>query len=255
MNGYTKNINKIEFAVTYACTGRCIHCSVGDRGSACESIDPRLAENAVRGVLAEYDVKTVMAFGGEPLLYPETVYAIMSAATELSVPKRQVITNGAFTADIKKMREVAKGLCECGVNEVLISVDAFHQRTLPLGRVKIFAKELISLGVPARLQPAWLVSREDENPYNKKTREILADISECGLSENEGNIIFPEGNAKIYLSEYFENGAPKNPYEDDPFDVRCVSISPNGDVLGGNLYKQNIIDILDGYSPKIYGGA
>ena len=36
MNQYLKNLNKIEFIVTYACTGRCKHCSEGDHASCGE---------------------------------------------------------------------------------------------------------------------------------------------------------------------------------------------------------------------------
>ena len=50
-----------------------------------------------------------------------------------------------------------------------------------------------------RLQPAWLVSYTDDNPYNRKTRELLDSFQHMEISENEGNIIFPEGNAIKYL--------------------------------------------------------
>ena len=80
---YFKNLNKIEFVVTYACTGRCKHCSEGDHKACGERINPKVASNLVRQVAAEYDIKTVMAFGGEPLLYTDAVYEIMSAAREL----------------------------------------------------------------------------------------------------------------------------------------------------------------------------
>ena len=104
MNQYLKNLNKIEFVVTYACTGRCKHCSEGDHTSCGERIDPQIAADAVRKIAAEYDIKTVMTFGGEPLLYTDAVYAIMTAAKELNIPKRQVITNGYFTQNADKMR-------------------------------------------------------------------------------------------------------------------------------------------------------
>ena len=42
---------------------------------------------------------------------------------------------------------------------------------------------------------------------------------------------------------------PENPYVEDPHDVRCVSFEPNGDVLGGNVYKRGIIEILNDYVP------
>ena len=96
MNQYFKNLNKIEFVVTYACTGRCKHCSEGDHTNCGEHIDPQIAADAMRKIAAEYNIKTVMTFGGEPLLYADAVYAIMKTATELNIPKRQVITNGYF---------------------------------------------------------------------------------------------------------------------------------------------------------------
>ena len=90
MNEYLKNLNKIEFVVTYACTGRCKHCAEGDHKAQGERIDPELAADAVRRIAAVYDIKTVMTFGGEPLLYPDAVYAIMNAAVEMRVPRRSI---------------------------------------------------------------------------------------------------------------------------------------------------------------------
>ncbi|MBQ9807089.1 MAG: radical SAM protein [Clostridia bacterium] len=249
MNPYLKNLNKIEFVVTYACTGRCKHCSEGDHTSCGEHIDPQIAADAVRKIGLEYDIKTVMTFGGEPLLYTDAVYAIMTAAKELNIPKRQVITNGYFSKNADQIREVAVRLAECGVNDLLLSVDAFHQETIPLEIVRAFAAEAKKNGIPIRLQPAWLVSATDDNPYNRKTRQILNSFSDLEIPENDGNVIFPEGNALKYLAEYFTEALPDNPYLEDPRDVRCVSFSPNGDVLGGNLYESDIMELIKDYAP------
>ena len=249
MNQCLKNLNKIEFVVTYACTGRCKHCSEGDHASCGECIDPQIAADAMRKIVAEYDIKTVMTFGGEPLLYPDAVGRIMTAAKELNIPKRQVITNGYFSKNADRIREVANGLALCGVNDLLLSVDAFHQETIPLDVVKRFAAEAKGCGIPIRLQPAWLRSATDDNPYNSKTREILNSFVDMDITANEGNIIFPEGNALKYLAEYFTDELPENPYVEDPRDVRCVSFEPNGDVLGENIYSNDIMEILKDYTP------
>ena len=249
MNKYLKNLNKIEFVVTYACTGKCKHCSEGDHAACGERIDPQVAAEAVRAVASDYDIKTVMTFGGEPLLYTDAVYAVMTAAKELNIPKRQVITNGYFSKNVEKIRSVAEKLAECGVNDLLLSVDAFHQETIPLENVKNFAAEAKNCGVPVRLSPAWLVSADDDNPYNCKTREILAAFSDLDIPVGEGNIVFPAGNAKKYLAEYFGENMPKNPYIEDPCDVRTLSFSPNGDVLDGNVYREDILTIIEKYAP------
>ena len=249
MNRYLENLSKIEFVITNACTGRCKHCSEGDHESCGERIDPKVAADAVRKIASEYNIKTVMVFGGEPLLYTDAVEKIMSAAMELDISKRQVITNGYFSKNADKICKVAEMLSACGVNDLLLSVDAFHQETIPLDIVKQFATEAKKCGIPMRLQPAWLVSVTDDNPYNRKTREILDSFSDFQIPESDGNVIFPEGNALKYLAEYFKDVLPENPYVDDPRDVRCVSFSPNGDVLCGNVYKNDVLEILKNYTP------
>ena len=246
-NPYLKNLNKIEFVVTYACTGRCKHCSEGDHALCGEHIDPKVAAEAVKKIAAEYDIQTVMTFGGEPLLYPETVYEVMKAAAELNILKRQVITNGYFSQNAPTVREVAFRLAACGVNDLLVSVDAFHQETIPIDSVRRFVVEARRCGMSVRLQPAWLRNREDNNPYNQKTRDILDSFSDMRISVGEGNVIFPEGNAKKYLSAYFKDVVPTNPYVEDPRDLRCISFSPNGDVLDGNVYEKDIMELIKDY--------
>ena len=249
MNPYLKHLTKIEFVVTNACTGRCRHCSEGEHIGCNEQIDPSLAANAVRRVAELYPIQTVMTFGGEPLLHQEAVYAIHCAAKEMQVPRRQIITNGYFTKDVGQMREVASKLAACGVNDLLLSVDAFHQETIPLDAVRNFAIAVKDSGIPIRLQPAWLVSPTDQNVYNRETCKVLQSFADLQISQNEGNVIFPEGNAKRFLSEYFVDTSPENPYAEDPRDVRCLSFSARGEILGGNFYKTDILEILQQYNP------
>ena len=249
MNPYLKNLNKIEFVLTYACTGRCRHCSEGAHTDCSEEIDPRVAADAVRKIVSNYDIKTVMVFGGEPLLCLNSVMNIINTARELNIPHRQVITNGYFSKDSKKIHHIAESLNACGVNDILLSVDAFHQEYIPLDTVKFFAKELKRCGVPTRLSPAWLVAPDHPNPYNLRTREILESFKPLDIPVGKGNIVFPEGNALKYLSEYFVDIHPENPYVEDPRDVRCLSFSPDGDVLDGNLYEKDIMEILENYDP------
>ena len=135
------------------------------------------------------------------------------------------------------------------MNDLLLSVDAFHQETIPLETVRVFAAEAKKNGIPICLQPAWLVGPTNDNPYNRKTREILNSFSDLEIPENDGNVIFPEGNALKYLAEYFTDTIPENPYAEDPRDVRCVSFEPNGNVLGGNVYERDVMEILKNYVP------
>ena len=251
MNAYLRNLKKIEFVVTNACTGRCKHCSEGDHNTVCERIDPSVAADAVRKIAEQYGIETVMTFGGEPLLHLSAVEKIIGAARDMSIKRRQVITNGYFSDNRERIAEVAEHLAACGVNDLLLSVDAFHQETIPLDVVRAFAEEVKRRGIPIRLQPAWLVSRSDQNPYNQMTREILDSLADLKIPESEGNTVFPEGNALKYLGEYFKEVTPENPYVEDPSDVKCISFAANGDVLDGNVYKNGITEIMDRYCPVL----
>ena len=250
MNPYIKNLNKIEFVVTMACTGRCKHCSEGDHDGFTEHIDRTVAVEAIRKICSYYDISTVMTFGGEPLLYPETICEIHKTAASLGVAKRQVITNGFFSKDRGKIKTVSLSLADSGVNALLLSVDAFHQETIPLDTVMFFAECAVNSGIPIKLQPAWLVSPEDQNPYNETTKEIIRAFEPLHIPLNQGNVIFPSGNALKYLREYFDdNAAPFSPYEEDPEDIRTISFDANGDVLNGNVYQTDILEIIRTYRP------
>lgn len=249
MNKYFEKLEKIEFVVTYACTGKCKHCSEGDHKSCGESIDPEIAAKVVRKVAENYSIRTVMAFGGEPLLYPEAVYAIMRAASECGVPRRQLITNGFFSKEQSRIEEVARMLAECGVNDLLLSVDAFHQETIPLSIAKEFARAARGFDIPVRLSPAWLVSLTDDNPYNRRTREILDSFADVDVAVGDGNVVFLEGNAIKHLAEYFEKNAPENPYTQDPCEIKCLSIEPDGSIFDQNINHKDVLKILEECTP------
>lgn len=74
-----------------------------------------------------------------------------------------------------------------------------------------------------------------------------------GITQSGGNVIFPSGNALKYLSEYFNSSQQiKNPYEENPEDIRAISISSNGDTdtFDGNVYRTDVITIIENYTPK-----
>ena len=250
MNVYLKNLNRIEFVVTMACTGRCRHCSEGDHDGCSGHIDAEIAAEAVRKICAHYPIASLMTFGGEPLLYPDAVCTIHKTASALGITKRQLITNGFFSKRRERIEEVARALADSGINSLLLSADAFHQETIPLEPVIFFAECAVKCGLPVQLSPAWLVSPEDQNPYNLRTGEILGEFEPLGIPVGSGNVVFPSGNARKYLSEYFEeNAAESSPYDEDPRDLRTISFSPEGDVLNGNVYRTDILEIMRTYRP------
>ena len=70
MNDYLRNLNRIEFVVTMACSGKCKHCSQGSHISN-DHIDSDIAKQTIYDICSQYEIESLMTFGGEPLLYPD----------------------------------------------------------------------------------------------------------------------------------------------------------------------------------------
>ena len=156
----------------------------------------------------------------------------------------------------------AARLCACGINSFLLSVDAFHQRTIPIDRVYLFAEALKANGIEGlKLHPAWLGGRENRNPYKDETEKFLDYFAPLNLPVSKGNNVFPAGNAEKNFPDYFEKkpvdidvpcGAA--PYTERLDNIGCVSVDAGGDVIIccfpiGNIHEENIRDILERYNP------
>jgi MoaA/NifB/PqqE/SkfB family radical SAM enzyme len=261
INKYIPEINRIEFAVTYACSSKCRHCSVGTVKPS-GAIKGDVAAKVIKDITNHYKVNSVMTFGGEPLLYPDTVCSIHKTASECGIPERQVITNGYLSKKESRLTETAGRLIESGVNNIMLSVDTFHSEFVPLKLQYAFAKALCDRDFKhLKLHPAWVVNRESRNQYNDRSEECLDYFADLKLPVSGGNNIFPSGNAKLYLSEFYpkseidiEFRCGQAKYTSRLDEVKGISINPNGDVIIcafpiGNIYKNNILDLIADYDP------
>jgi MoaA/NifB/PqqE/SkfB family radical SAM enzyme len=204
-----------------------------------------------------------MTFGGEPLLYPDIVYAIHEEAKKMGIPLREVITNGFWSTKTEKIREIARNLAKSGVNEVSISVDGFHQQFVSLETVREAAASSVEAGIQrVEWNPCWVVSKDDDNKHNRRTRAILQKLRTAHVVEGEGNNLQPEGRALTSLTEFLPPRTPVPrgrcgdiPYTEELDSVRTISIEPDGRVAVcknfhiGNAFESDIIDILDNYDP------
>ncbi|MBL7200396.1 MAG: radical SAM protein [Anaerolineae bacterium] len=264
MNPYL-TVNRIEFLVTYRCNSHCKHCQVGPaaRASRPPVIDAGLAARIVGRVCEAYTPSSAMTFGGEPLLFPDVVCAVHGAARAGGIEKRQVITNAGWPRSGGEFRTVAAQLAESGVNSVCISVDAFHQETIPVPVVERNVRALVDVGIEVlEWNPCWVVSKEHDNPWNGRTRAVLDALSHLPVVEDDGNVVQPEGYARTWLREYLpaQTAAPEGSCGDMPYtgqldQVGSISVEPDGGIavcdewIIGNAAQRDVVDILRDYDP------
>jgi len=196
----------------------------------------------------------------------EVTAAIHKTATQCGIKTRQILTSGYFTNSAEESRIVAKALANAGVNNLLLSVDAFHQEHIPFEPVYQFACDVIDAKISgAILYPAWLVNREHQNPYNAKTKEILEKFYDLSIPIDEyDNQIALIGQAAKLLRGYYQES------ELDISNARIggcsellkatnISIVPNGDVMVcgfvfGNIYDEDVLDVIARYNPYEHEG-
>jgi hypothetical protein len=270
MNDYL-SVRRIEFEVTHRCNSHCVHCQVDDgkRDARPAAIDRDLAVQIVRRV-AQWESKragtsphSLMTFGGEPLLYPDAVCAIHMTARDCGIANREIITNAGTPRSGKEARDLAFRLAASGVTGISISVDAFHQEHIPLQVVERNVGFYVEADIPClEWNPCWVVSAENDNPWNQRTREVLQALAHLPVHADPGNVVQPDGHARQWLREYLPARAPlpTGSCEDAPYagrldQIDCISIEPDGGVsicrdwTIGNAAQEDVLQILERYDP------
>ena len=258
-------VDRIEFMVTYRCNSHCKHCQIEQdkRASHPAMIDEGLAVRIVRDVAQAYSPRSIMTFGGEPLLFPDVVCAIHETAKANGIGKREVITNAGWPRSEAEFRAVAFKLADSGVSDMYISVDGFHQEYIPLAIVEGNVRSLVDAGIPRlRWNPCWVVSKEHDNPWNRRTKSILQALAHLPVPESDGNIVQPEGNALMWLRDFMPPKIPiptdscgDMPYTGRLDKVRSISVEPEGGIavcdefVIGNAGLCDIVEMLQSYDP------
>jgi len=252
-------IKRLEFLLTEKCNSRCIHCQ-GDHSPEKEgTMEVKDGITYLEETTSVTKLDSFMIFGGESMLYPERTIELFKKAKELGIPKIELITNGFWGKDNDRAQSLAAQLKEAGVNEVLISVDAFHLPHVPLGYPRNVALASLTAGID---RVAWNVAiLENENASNKfdrQTSEILRILAPLGL-EIHINKVLPQGRARRNLREFFlkqpiEGKCPE--VETALVNPTCISLDPAGwasicwSLSIGNAKKEPLSKILINYHWK-----
>jgi MoaA/NifB/PqqE/SkfB family radical SAM enzyme len=110
--------------------------------------------------------------------------------------------------------------------------------------------------------PCWVVSEDNDNQYNQKTKSILKELEDLPVRKSEGNVMEPDGFALVNLKEFL---LPKDkiptgkcgdmPYTDPLDSVKCICVEPDGKVAVcnnfhiGSASETDIIHIIENYDP------
>jgi MoaA/NifB/PqqE/SkfB family radical SAM enzyme len=230
------NLRRLEFTLTTKCNSHCIHCQADASPFKNDVMNVKDAYGYLEQATAVSNLESFMVFGGEPMLYPEHAIAIFEKATQLGIPKIEMITNGVWGRDKEKARRWAERLKEAGLNDVNVSVDAFHAQHIPVEYPRNAAVSLLNIGIEnVKWNIAVVESIDAENKYDKKTRRILEKLEPAGIAASFVKII-PVGRAVENLHEFFRREPLQGPCTSDPIlgnplkNPESICIEPSGEV-------------------------
>ena len=202
-----------------------------------------------------------MIFGGEPMLYPEGTFRLFQKANELDIPKIELITNGFWGKDRNRAQILANQLKDAGVNEVNISVDAFHLPYIPLDCPRNAALACLAAGIQrVRWNVAILESENALNQFDRQTSEIMRTLAPLGLEVHVNKVWF-QGRARRNLNEFFskqslEGECPEA--EAALVNPTCITLDSRGwaticwNLSIGNAKKEPLSRMLTNYHWKNY---
>ncbi len=263
MNSFI-NCERLVFTITHQCTSKCSHCFIDKNTVVKSHISAEEADGVMSFMAREYNIDSVLTYGGEPLLYPEIIASIHSRAAELGIPKRQIFTNGFWSTKRERNEQIADLLRKASVNSISLSVDYFHQQNIPLQTVVSTIELLLSRDLGCIiLTPCWVGSIDADNIYNRKTREILDILSRFKLPVGKGNILSPVGEGRESHDSLFhkswdfkERYCATMQHMNDFYRVRTLCIEPSGvialcrGIVIGNIRKDTMGTILEKYDPN-----
>lgn len=250
------NLNRIEFFVTNQCTSNCKHCHVlYDIEKGVLPIEK--AKLTLDLAIRNHKIESVLVFGGEPLLYPHITCEILNYANSLNIPTRQIITNCFWTKNKTKIDQICYQLKESTANNILVSVDYFHQEYLDFEIVKYTIEKICDQNIEnVRLHPCWYESPTGKNKYDTITRKYLSELSFTNLPVSDGNILFPSGKSVINFKEKFEplNNVNdiycgKEPYSGRPDNIDALAVGPNGRINVCGIESMDIENFFQNYDP------
>lgn len=227
-------LKRLEFTLTTKCNSRCIHCQADASPLRKGVMQVKDALDYLTEATAVSNLQSFMVFGGEPMLYPKRAIATFKKASQLRIPKIEMITNGVWGKSRATAEKLARKLKTAGLNDLNISVDAFHVQHIPLEYPINAALASLKAGIEkVTWNVAVIESLNANNKYDKKTAQILKTLKPIGLNAHTFKIV-PAGRAIQNLRQYFQPTPLFGPCEGEPLtgntlmNPESICIEPSG---------------------------
>ena len=266
----TIDVQGISIIATYGCNLACRHCFF-ERQQNADYLNPSLLARQLAPLAGAF--RWIHFTGGEPLLSEGSFFELLRAVSQHHTGNIGVATNGYWARDAGEARRIIERMLDGGVDGVSLSVDVFHQESVPLQRVENAARVLSDLHIA---EHCWLVvsllaeETEEAASLNSRSMEMarkVSGVSDIPIAETH---VRPIGRGSYAYSPGVDSpgvgspGAPPLPAgpcrdlacclgETGPFEPRMLWLDPQGTVLicygiaVGSIHETPLEELLANY--------
>jgi len=137
---------RVALMITENCNAACAHCWFDCDPTSGATMSLTDARNYVDKASRIPSIEWISLTGGEPMLHVNLVEDIVAYASDQGI-KTELVTNCSWAVTPMKAFDVLRRLSDVGLTVLNISVDNFHQATIPFERIKISYETAKSLGI------------------------------------------------------------------------------------------------------------
>jgi len=116
--------------------------------------------------------------GGEPLLHVDLVVRLIEEARAQGIPECTMTTNGFWGGDRETALEYTTRLKDAGLSRIHITVDTFHEAFVPVEDIRGVLRAAQEAGLVARVFGQCLGDPDDDNPLNRRTKQLVQGLAE-----------------------------------------------------------------------------
>jgi hypothetical protein len=160
---------EIALVLTSRCNASCTHCSTSCGPYRKEALSPDDVVRLMNQAAAIDDGKPLEFHitGGEPFLDFDLLLATVAHGTSLK-GLVTCVTNAFWARSLEETRQMLTQLRDAGLRLLAISVSRFHERYVPLHRVRLALETAASIGLTTQLKGA--VTASDLEPDGALSR-------------------------------------------------------------------------------------
>lgn len=141
---------KLGIALTDRCTASCAMCCFRCKPENKQVLSKETVFSLIHQATEIPEITSVGLTGGEAMLYPELVLDSIAEIKRCGM-KATLTSNGFWASDEKSARETLLALKSAGLDNLAVSVDAFHMQYVPLESIRnilrLFPKANLPLSI------------------------------------------------------------------------------------------------------------